>query len=449
MSRHKDLLALGASVPFVVVVFTLCISNAHATMPEEMLEKFAQNNILFYDPYGSNVCIEAGSSNYQVVDPSENYYSADDNASGLMGSLMSNGYSQQSAAAILGNLYWESNLNPRILEGGSIVSEDFRAWDGGKTFSGGFGLAQWTFETRVQQLQEYADSRNLPVTSIQAQVGFLIQELSDPYYGCSPSELNSLDLSSAVERVWRKYENPATDDFQRRYDKASEFLGISPSDLPEVVNTGDSNIGNDGYVNCVPEEDNSGSGNNGYSGGSGNPVTADGVVSYNQCDPAWGSLNYGNQGINGSDMNSICESGCGPTSFASILATMGMDVTPADTADVAGQAGMHVRCSDGSLCGSSWEISSVLASHYGVQAENLGNASVETINAALKAGKMIHAVGAGGLPFTSGGHFVAIVGITDSGEWIVADSADGHESIASYDPYQVTAGLSNAYAISK
>lgn len=446
MDKRKILPAVGVSLTFAAVVGA-CSSVAHATMSEEMLEKFAQNNILFYDPYGSNACVEAGSSNYQVVDPSDYYYSADDNASGLMGSLMENGYSQQSAAAILGNLYWESNLNPRVLEGGAIVAENFRAWDGGKTYSGGFGLAQWTYESRVQALQEYADSRNLPVTSIQAQVGYLVQELNDPYYGCSPGELNSLDLAGAVNQVWRKYENPATDDFQRRYEKAGEFLGIAPGDLPEVVDTGDPSTGSNGVVNCVPEDEDGGGG--GYSGGPGNPVTADGVVSFSQCDPAWGNLNYGNQGINGHDMNSICESGCGPTSFASILATMGMSVTPADTADVAGRAGMHVRCAGGDLCGSSWEISNVLANHYGLHAQNLGNASVETINAALRAGKMIHAVGAGGYPFTEGGHYVAIVGITDSGEWIVADSAGSHDQISSYDPYQVTAGLSNAYAISK
>ena len=237
MDKRKILPVVGVSLTFATVVGA-CTSVAHATMSEEMLEKFAQNNILFYDPYGSNACVEAGSSNYQVVDPSDYYYSADDNASGLMGSLMENGYSQQSAAAILGNLYWESNLNPRVLEGGAIVAENFRAWDGGKTYSGGFGLAQWTYESRVQALQEYADSRNLPVTSIQAQVGYLVQELNDPYYGCSPGELNSLDLAGAVNQVWRKYENPATDDFQRRYEKAGEFLGIAPGDLPEVVDTG-------------------------------------------------------------------------------------------------------------------------------------------------------------------------------------------------------------------
>ena len=442
-NRFKAILTVV--MMFIVGVVGPCASVTYATienMDEEMLDMYAQNNILFYDPYGSNSCVDAGSDNYQVVDPSDYYYSADDNASAIMGTLMQNGYTQQSAAAILGNLYWESNLNPRVFEGGAIAPENFRAWDGGKTFEGGFGIVQWTYWSRVQALQEYADSRNLPVTSMQAQVGFLMVEL--PQYGLSPSDINSMSLHDAVYRVWRNYENPDTNDFDRRYNQAGAYLGISPSDLPDVApaGEGDTGLGGSGeYVNCLSED---------Y-GGPGSPVTVDGVVSYNQCDPEWGSLNYGNEGIHGHDMNSICDSGCGPTSFASILATMGMSVTPAETADVAGRAGMHVYCGDGSgnLCGSSNDITRVLAEHYGLSYQAVGHASVETISAALRSGKMVHAGGKGGLPFTSGGHFIAIVGITESGNWIVADSAGNHTPVAEYDPYQVVSSMGNAAIVGK
>ena len=73
MDKRKILPVVGVSLTFAAVV-GVCTSVAHAAMSEEMLEKFAQNNILFYDPYGSNACVEAGSSNYQVVDPSDYYY---------------------------------------------------------------------------------------------------------------------------------------------------------------------------------------------------------------------------------------------------------------------------------------------------------------------------------------------------------------------------------------
>ena len=457
---------------FLLGPFTM---TTHAKLSEETLNVYAQNNILFYDPYGSIVCEEleevsapaeeagpspGGTRSYREVDPSSYFFSTDDNASAIMSILMANGYSKEAAAAILGNLYWESaGFNPRIIEGGAIVSEDFRAWDGGKTFNGGFGLAQWTYGPRVQMLQEYADSWGLPVTSIQAQAGFLVQEMQDPYYGCSPDELNSLGLAGATQQVWRRYENPATDDFDRRYSAAQSYMSIEPAELPDIVSATDDDFnynnnsddsgstyydgaGRGGYVMCVPDE--SGYGNGGGTRGGGTPVTIDGVLAYDQCDPAWGGLNYGNEGVNGHDMNSICESGCGPTSFATILKNMGIDVTPRETADLAGKAGQHAPGA-----GSYDTLPSVLSSHYGVTVEELPT-EVGAISNALRAGKMVYTGGGGVMPYTSGGHIVAIVGITSTGDWIVADSYQtGHPAVATYNPYEMQSGMGRAFAISR
>lgn len=399
-------------------------------IPEDEMFFYGENGIYFYDPYGGNRCVESGASGTVEIDPSGVFISGDDNASGIMGTLMANGYSEEASAAILGNLYAESRLNPRVLQGGAIVTENFRAWDGGKTYDGGFGIVQWDYSTRVENLQNYADSRGLPVASLQAQVGFMIQELAD--YGFSPSALNSMSFEDAVYRVWREYENPATDDYEVRLGYAEQFLGVEPGSLPEIVtvNNGDgsgSSGGNGSTVICVP---------GGYSG-AGTPVTIDGVISYLQCDSAWGDLNYGREGLNGSDGNTICVVGCGPTSFASIAATLGLSITPAEAAEAAGEAGMYVNGQ-----GSSWSITKTLADHFGLTYEPLGDLSVEYINGLLRDGKMIHAAGEGAMPYTEGGHYIGIVGITDSGEWIVVDSGHGEEyAVATYDPQQVLAGM--------
>ncbi len=42
---------------------------------------------------------------------------------------------------------------------------------------------------------------------------------------------------------------------------------------------------------------------------------------YLQCDKRWGSYRYGTGGINGKQGTSICDSGCGPSSFA-MMATV-------------------------------------------------------------------------------------------------------------------------------
>ena len=421
---------LVAALMVLVNVISVPVSAANK-MSEKEIFFYGQNNIIYYNPYGSLVpdgCEEMApeGTTAVAVDISDVYVTGDDNAGTIMGMLMNNGYTKESAAAILGNLYAESRLNPMIIQGGEIVTVDFRAWDGGgKTYNGGFGLVQWDFYTRVEALQNYADSHGLPVASVQAQVGFMIEELAS--YGYGPDSLNSMSLEDATYQIWRNYENPATNDYETRLGFAREFLNTEPAGLPERVEA--SGYGN--FVNCVISE------YGGHYEGPGNAVSVDGVVAFLQCDPAWGDLNFGEAGVNGSGGSTICAAGCGPTSFASIAATLGIATDPVEAADVAGKAGMYVRGS-----GSSWRITEVLAEHYGLHFEKLESYSVEYINSLLRQGKMIHVAGSGSMPYTSGGHYIAIVGISDSGEWIVTDSGHSEDTaIATYDPNQIVAGM--------
>lgn len=159
---------------------------------------------------------------------------------------------------------------------------------------------------------------------------------------------------------------------------------------------------------------------------------------YLQCDERWGSYRYGTGGINGKQGTSICDSGCGPSSFA-MMATvlLGREVFPSETADIAGKAGMHVTDA-----GSSWEITNTLAKHYGLQYQDFGtsrNSCINVINNALNDGWMIHTSGAGSKPFSNGGHYIGIVGIDNNGNWLIVDSSHGN---ASYAPSAVVnAGL--------
>ena len=55
---------------------------------------------------------------------------------------------------------------------------------------------------------------------------------------------------------------------------------------------------------------------------------------------------------------------------------------------------------------------------------------------------MIHVAGSGSMPYTSGGHYIAIVGVADNGDWIVTDSGHSADTaIASYDPMQILSGM--------
>lgn len=429
----KNLLRLFSFLLAFILLSLVIALPVSARMSESEMYFYGTNRIYYYNPYGRlwgfEYCVDNEDNNTRPVDSTDIVITGDDNASEIMGILINNGYSKESAAAILGNLYAESRLNPMLIQGGEVVTEDFRAWDnGGKTYTGGFGLVQWDYYTRVQALQNYADSHGWPVASVKAQVGFMIEELAS--YGYAPSALNSMSIEDATYEIWRRYENPATQDYEVRLGYAKQFLSVNPGGLPEKADA--SGYGSGENVNCVVAE---------YPGGvytgEGTPVNIDGIVAFLQCDPAWGGLNFGEQGINGGDGNTICAAGCGPTSFASIAATLGISTNPAETADIAGRAGMYVHGA-----GSSWAITSTLAGHYGLKYEPLGDYSVEYINTQLRSGGMIHVAGSGSMPYTSGGHYIAIIGISDSGDWIVTDSGHSAEyAVATYNPQQIVAGM--------
>jgi hypothetical protein len=222
----------------------------------------------------------------------------------------------------------------------------------------------------------------------------------------------------------------AVEAFTKRFNFTQQFLGIAPSSP---------NFGNS---NCI-------GGASAWSG-VGFPV-------YLQCDPRWGTLRFGSEGIHGSTGSTICGAGCGPASFAMMAtALLGREITPADTSDVAGKAGMYVAGS-----GSSHAVTQVLAEHYGLQYEHISTSRatvVEDVSRYLREGWMIHNsgggdYGSGAAPYSKGGHYIGIRGITAEGKWLIADSASqSRDQNKEWDPQDVLAAgmnISNLWAIKK
>jgi hypothetical protein len=294
----------------------------------------------------------------------------------------------------------------------------------------------------------------------------LIQEL--PGYRSGPGNLNSISMEEAVFIVARYYESPGAmiwidhdgkhyndrtpDSFSElspsetagaygvwktRNDFAAGFLGVEPTDLPEEIIVDDT----DNYA----EECGTGGEDSPDDDEEIGTVDIDGIISFLQCDSRWANLKYGSEGINGSGSKTICSSGCGPTSFASILATLGFNVTPADVADVAGKMGMYEYD-----VGSKHEITQRLAAHYDLSYQSVDPKSVSQINSLLNSGYKVHIVGKGSMPYTSGGHYVAIMGVDSNGNWIVADSGHGQaNAVATYSPNQIVSGGYYAGAVKK
>ena len=443
----------GHFVRFVTIFLTLLFiifnySPANAKILGQRYRKlFSSNNIVFYNPEEQDAAsCPDGSTGSPTT---ETIIVGDDNGSIILGFLIQNGYTKTAAAAIAGNFMVESGLNPRKLQGGAIVEENFVAYDtGGKTFNGGFGLAQWTSAGRVQKLQDYANSRGMNVATLSAQLGFALQELTGGYASSSsPGAINNLSLEEATFMVRRYYEGPgamiwttnngkyyndyvpnnlselsqsrtpgAYGEFSKAFNAAQSLLGITPT--APILTENKVEV-------CLPEE-----------------KDINNLIFYSQSDPKWGNLNYGLEGINGNDRNSISASGCGPTSFA-VIATnlLHKSITPDQTADIAGRAGMHAAS------GSSHDITSVLGRHYGLKVIKIPG-TISSINQYLNQGYMIHTSGKGAAPFTANGHYIAIVKNLPDGQWLVADSSKRGPS-GQYSPQQVLSGMNtdNVWAV--
>lgn len=141
----------------------------------------------------------------------------------------------EQACGLLGNLGYESGgfkqlqeLKPAIL--------------GSK---GGAGVAQWTGPRRVA-FEKYAAVHNLSTSSEEANIGFLIEELSTTYKGTINQLKTKKTLADAVFSVGQTYERPGgtTPDHlpgfadrlvwaQRAYD-AAKAMAVVVAVLPET-----------------------------------------------------------------------------------------------------------------------------------------------------------------------------------------------------------------------
>ena len=104
-----------------------------------------------------------------------------DNAEQAWNFLRIKGLTAEQAAGVLGNLQAESNLNPRLVEGGfGFPSElDFIPPNIRPNGQPGYGIAQWTTPSRKDGLQTLADEKNLPVYDLALQLEYLYQETTN------------------------------------------------------------------------------------------------------------------------------------------------------------------------------------------------------------------------------------------------------------------------------
>lgn len=311
------------------------------------------------------------------------------------------GFTPEQAAGMIGNMLLESGMDPASHQNG-----------GGP----GRGIAQWTVNERWVGLIGVQNKRNLPSPfDLGLQLDYIMIEFNggEPaagrYDGSEKAAYNHLKTTRTVEEATRsfltKFEraNPAKAHFDKRLQYANEVF----------AKHGGSTSG--GVSLQVP------GGCNSVTGTGENTQFIDGFTVYSQFDPAWANKPYGS--------STIAESGCGPAAMAMIVTALkGSPVTPDVVATYAASRGMYVPGA-----GSSWQIGTVVAEHYGLKSTHIG-ADVAKITAFLQAGGLVIAAGQGAKPYTGGGHIIVIRGVTADGKWKIGDSGHRDTSAQDWDP---------------
>lgn len=134
-------------------------------------------------------------------------------------------------AGLMGNLYAESGLNPKNLQNAcekklGMTDESYTAAVDDGSYShfvkdaAGYGLAQWTYWSRKQNLLNFAKEKGASIGDLDMQLEFLMKELSS-----YSSVLRTLKVATSVQEasdvVLTKYEKPANQSDSVKMKRAS------------------------------------------------------------------------------------------------------------------------------------------------------------------------------------------------------------------------------------
>lgn len=134
--------------------------------------------------------------------------------------LIGRGLSKAGAAGLMGNIYAESAFRPNNLQNsyerklGYTDDTYTAAVDSGSYTnfvrdSAGYGLAQWTYWSRKQNLLNFAKSVGTSIGDLEMQLGFLMKELSEGYKSVFNILKTATTVKEASDVVLVHFERPA------------------------------------------------------------------------------------------------------------------------------------------------------------------------------------------------------------------------------------------------
>ncbi|MBS1058220.1 phage tail tip lysozyme [Gluconobacter kondonii] len=146
---------------------------------------------------------------------------SDSDAQAITDNLRSKfGLNNQQIAGVLGNLQQESGLSPDINQGGTKGNPSSNMADDN---ANGWGLAQWGGSRKQGEL-DYAQQHSLSPGSLQANLGFMDQELEGPY-SKTISDIKGTSNIQDAAKIWdQDYEQASDPEMSSRDQYAANFL---------------------------------------------------------------------------------------------------------------------------------------------------------------------------------------------------------------------------------
>lgn len=159
--------------------------------------------------------------------------------------LVAAGMTREGACGLMGNMMAESSMHANFAQRGMTTLADdvyTAAADRGMIDfvhdSVGYGLCQWTYWSRKQELLLFASASGVSVGDEDMQVQFCVKELREDFPGVWAVLTSSHDLYECARIVCLQYERPAVNNVDARYRFAQDFYerlagGSDPDSAPD------------------------------------------------------------------------------------------------------------------------------------------------------------------------------------------------------------------------
>lgn len=169
--------------------------------------------------------------------------------------LRDGGLSPAGACAMMGNMWAESGLRSNNVQDNCPMSDSDYTYnvDNGiiskwqfETDRYGYGLCQWTLDSRKDALFLFAKAKGVSISDEAMQCEFCLKELRENFGGLYKYLCTTEDTPKATEQICAEFERPAVNNFSVRINAAqayfnklvgaSEYMGCGedscPVDLP-------------------------------------------------------------------------------------------------------------------------------------------------------------------------------------------------------------------------